>query len=109
MTFFEYFTANPGDAAVFQQGMTAFWSIEAQAVLDAYDFSGIGMLVDVGGGHGLRRRGTARMVLRKLCLAQWFRDRRYGHLFAEADHTSHSSSARCERMASGSRNGRQRG
>ncbi len=53
MSFIEYFAANPADAAVFQQGMTAFSAIEAQAVVDAYDFSGIGTLVDVGGGHGL--------------------------------------------------------
>jgi len=53
MPFFEYFAANPADAAVFQQGMTAFSAMEAQAVADAYDFSGIGTLLDVGGGHGL--------------------------------------------------------
>jgi hypothetical protein len=53
MPFFEYIAANPADAAVFQQGMTAFSAIEAQAVVDAYDFSGIGTLLDVGGGHGL--------------------------------------------------------
>ena len=53
MSFFEYFAANPAAAAVFQQGMTAFSAIEAQAVVDVYDFSGIDTLVDVGGGHGL--------------------------------------------------------
>jgi hypothetical protein len=53
MPFFEYFATNRADAAVFQQGMTAFSAIEAQAVVDAYDFSGIDTLIDVGGGHGL--------------------------------------------------------
>jgi O-methyltransferase domain len=50
---FEYLAANPADAAVFQEGMTAFSAIEAQAAADAYDFSSIDTLVDVGGGHGL--------------------------------------------------------
>jgi O-methyltransferase domain len=53
MPLFEYLAAHPADAAVFQQGMTAFSAIEAQAVADAYDFSAIDTLVDVGGGHGL--------------------------------------------------------
>jgi O-methyltransferase domain len=53
MPLFEYLAANPADAAVFQEGMTAFSAIEAQAAADAYDFSSIDTLVDVGGGHGL--------------------------------------------------------
>lgn len=53
MPLFAYFGEHPDDAAVFQQGMTAFSGIEAHAVAAAYDFSGIGTLVDVGGGHGL--------------------------------------------------------
>ncbi len=53
MPLFAYFADHPDASAVFQQGMTAFSGIEAQAVADAYDFSGIHSLVDVGGGHGL--------------------------------------------------------
>jgi O-methyltransferase domain len=53
VSLFDYFAANPGDAAIFQQGMTAFSAFEARAVADAYDFTGIRTLVDVGGGHGL--------------------------------------------------------
>jgi hypothetical protein len=50
---FAYFADHPRDAGVFQEGMTAFSGIEAHAVAAAYDFGGIGTLVDVGGGHGL--------------------------------------------------------
>jgi hypothetical protein len=32
--------------------MTAMTAAEAAAVVDAYDFSSVGVLVDVGGGHG---------------------------------------------------------
>lgn len=53
MSLSEHLAARPGDAAVFQQGLSAFSAIEAQAMVDAYDFSGIDTLVDVGGGHGL--------------------------------------------------------
>lgn len=50
---FEYLSENAGAAAVFQGAMTALSVVEAPAVVDAYDFSGIGSIVDVGGGHGL--------------------------------------------------------
>lgn len=49
---FEYF---PQDAALserFNNAMTAFSSVVIQAALEAYDFKGIGTLVDVAGGHG---------------------------------------------------------
>jgi hypothetical protein len=38
---------------VFQSAMTMFSEAEAAAVTDAYDFRGIGTLVDVGGSQGL--------------------------------------------------------
>ena len=44
---FEYFPAHPDEAMVFQSAMTMFSEAEAAAVTDAYDFSGIGTLVDV--------------------------------------------------------------
>jgi O-methyltransferase domain len=53
VSLFDYFAVNPGDAAIFQAGMTAFSAFEARAVAEAYDFTSIGTLVDVGGGHGL--------------------------------------------------------
>jgi len=49
---FEYLTANPSDAAMFDEAMTSSSAAQSQAVVDAYDFSGIGTLVDVAGGHG---------------------------------------------------------
>jgi hypothetical protein len=42
----------PDFAAAFHGAMTSFSSWTAGAVADAYDFSGLGTLVDVGGGHG---------------------------------------------------------
>ena len=49
---FEYLAENPGAAAIFDEAMTG-WSMQNSApVAEAYDFSGIGTLMDVGGGHG---------------------------------------------------------
>jgi O-methyltransferase domain/Dimerisation domain len=49
---FVYLAANPSAAAIFDEAMTG-WSMQnSAAVADAYDFSGIGTLMDVGGGHG---------------------------------------------------------
>ena len=50
---FEYLSAHPDEATVFQSAMTMFSAAEAAAVTDAYDFSGIGTLVDVGGSQGV--------------------------------------------------------
>ena len=49
---FEYLAADPAAAAMFDEAMTSSSAAQSQAVLDAYDFSGIGTLVDVAGGHG---------------------------------------------------------
>ena len=49
---FEYFKDNEEIAGIFQRAMTSFSSVTADAVVDAYDFTGIETLVDVGGGHG---------------------------------------------------------
>jgi hypothetical protein len=49
---FAYLAENPGAAAVFDEAMTG-WSMQnSAAVADAYDFSGIRTLMEVGGGHG---------------------------------------------------------
>ncbi len=53
MPVFEYFAKTPEAAAVFDAAMTSISTMEARAVAAAYDFSRIGTLVDVGGGHGL--------------------------------------------------------
>jgi hypothetical protein len=52
MTLFEYLGQNPTLAAAFDEGMTASSIAQSRAVADAYDFSGIETLTDVGGGHG---------------------------------------------------------
>ena len=52
MPVFEYFAGQPELAAIFNNAMTAFSANVAPAVLDVYDFAGIGTLVDVAGGHG---------------------------------------------------------
>ena len=50
---FEYFPKNPEESEVFNNAMTAFSAVVIPAVLEAYDFSGIGTLIDIAGGHGL--------------------------------------------------------
>jgi hypothetical protein len=50
---FEHFARNPEVAAVFDEAMTSISAMEARATSDAYDFKGIGTLMDVAGGHGV--------------------------------------------------------
>jgi hypothetical protein len=50
---FEYLATQPEAAAIMNEAMTSLSLTEARAVVSAYDFRGINMLVDVGGGHGL--------------------------------------------------------
>jgi hypothetical protein len=49
---FDYIGANPELAPIFDAGMTAFHGHETKAMLDAYDFSDIKVLADIGGGNG---------------------------------------------------------
>jgi hypothetical protein len=49
---FEYFRENPEESAIFNAAMVNFTQTCIPAILEAYDFSGIRKLVDVGGGHG---------------------------------------------------------
>ena len=49
---FEYFAKNPDLSKIFNDAMTGFSNFVVPAVLEAYDFSGIGTLVDIAGGHG---------------------------------------------------------
>jgi hypothetical protein len=53
MPVFEYFTTDPALSERFNNAMTAFSANVAPAVLQAYDFGGIGTLVDIAGGHGM--------------------------------------------------------
>ena len=52
MPVFEYFAGQPEFSELFNNAMTAFSAVVIPAVLEAYDFSGIDVLVDVAGGHG---------------------------------------------------------
>ena len=49
---FEYLAEHPQQAKIFDAAMTGFHGPETQGMIDAYDFNGIGTLVDVGGGNG---------------------------------------------------------
>src|SRR5262249_30932563 len=52
MPVFEYLAKNPEYSAVFNDAMTALSAPVVGAAIEAYDFSTIGTLVDVAGGHG---------------------------------------------------------
>jgi hypothetical protein len=49
---FDYLGEHKEESEVFNQAMTGFSSMIAPAVVEAYDFSQFGTIVDVGGGHG---------------------------------------------------------
>jgi hypothetical protein len=69
MGLFEYLQHNPGMAQFFSETMVGFHGREPPSVAEAYDFSGIGSLVDVGGasgnmlGHVLSRHPKLKGVL----------------------------------------------
>jgi SAM-dependent methyltransferase len=64
--FFEYLTAHPDDAAIFNAAMSATSSIGLSSIVESYDFSQFERIVDVGGGHGALLSGilTANPKLR---------------------------------------------
>jgi hypothetical protein len=49
----EVLAERPSQCETFQNAMTNSTSVAAEAIVGAYDFSGIARLADVGGGHGL--------------------------------------------------------
>lgn len=49
---FTWMQSHPESLGIFQQAMSGYSALTGQAVADAYDFSSIGTLLDVGGGHG---------------------------------------------------------
>jgi hypothetical protein len=53
MPIFDYFPKDKEESEVFNAAMISMTAMVIPAVLEAYDFSGIGTLVDVAGGHGL--------------------------------------------------------
>jgi len=52
MPIFEWFSKHPEEGKLFDAAMTGVHGRETAAMLDAYDFSGIGTLADIGGGNG---------------------------------------------------------
>jgi len=52
MPAFDYFPTDPRESEMFNNAMTSFSAVEVPAALEVYDFSGIGTLVDIAGGHG---------------------------------------------------------
>jgi hypothetical protein len=51
---FEYLGEHPEQARIFDAAMTGFSGRETQAILDAYDLSGVKTLADIGGGAGVK-------------------------------------------------------
>lgn len=51
---FDFLSEHPDKGRVFDAAMTSIHGRETAAVLDAYDFSGLGVLADVGGGNGTK-------------------------------------------------------
>ncbi|QDV19991.1 Multifunctional cyclase-dehydratase-3-O-methyl transferase TcmN [Gimesia panareensis] len=49
---FEYLSQHPDKGQIFDKAMTGIHGRETDEILQAYDFSGIETLVDVGGGNG---------------------------------------------------------
>ena len=49
---FEYLRQNPDEMHLFNESMTAIHRDEPAAIVKNYDFSGIGRLMDIGGGTG---------------------------------------------------------
>lgn len=49
---FEYFAGHPEEARLFDEAMTAKSHEQIAGVLEAYDFSGVKRIADIGGGRG---------------------------------------------------------
>ena len=49
---FEVLAENPADQEVFNKAMTELSAAEDPAIVQAYDFSQFGRIIEVGGGHG---------------------------------------------------------
>lgn len=52
MPIFEYYPTHPKSGKIFNDAMTSMSLGSSMAVIQAYDFSDIRKLVDIGGGHG---------------------------------------------------------
>src|SRR6478736_8156914 len=49
---FDYLGGHPDQARIFDAAMVGIHGRESSSILEAYDFSGIGALADIGGGNG---------------------------------------------------------
>jgi hypothetical protein len=49
---FEFLSEHAEQAKIFDAAMTGFHGPETQAMIDAYDYTGVNTLVDIGGGNG---------------------------------------------------------
>ena len=49
---FGYFKQNPEALGIFSRAMTSLSGLSTKAVIEAYDFTGVGALIDIAGGHG---------------------------------------------------------
>jgi len=69
MPIFDFLAKSPEEASRFSDTMVCFHGMEPAAVAEAYDFSGVGTLIDVGGATGhllatiLKRYPTTRGIL----------------------------------------------
>jgi hypothetical protein len=54
---FDYLGENPDKARIFDAAMVGIHGRESAVILDAYDFAGIGVLADIGGGNGSQITG----------------------------------------------------
>jgi hypothetical protein len=54
---FEFFTKNKEAGKVFNRAMNNLSLTVTPAIVEAYDFSGVGKLVDIAGGHGILLAG----------------------------------------------------
>ena len=57
---FDYVMAHPDLGPILDAGMTSIHGYETTAMLDAYDFSGVKVLADIGGGNGSLLAGVLR-------------------------------------------------
>ena len=89
---FDYVGAHPDLGPILDAGMSSFHGHETDAMLDAYDFGGINVLADIGGGNGsliasvLKRYPNIKGILFDL-----------GHVVGRARHNleGHGVSDRC--------------
>lgn len=49
---FDYLSEHPDKARIFDAAMVGIHGRESNAILDAYEFSGMGVVADIGGGNG---------------------------------------------------------